>query len=237
MELKELLDELRSNVLRDVTTAVQANPANYLWSDATLVRYINDAENKFARRTRCLRDSTTAEVVEVELEAGVEFYPLHAAVIGVMSARINNIPMRRASDGALSGSPGDVTMGTRTVDTSQIGRPHWFSTDENASTLRVYPIPDEEFAGVILRMRVERLPLTPLTLSNKTASPEVSADYHLDLLEWAAFKALRNHDADGENMQKANTHRAAFNTAIEEVARDIKTQSLAPVQFGVHARY
>lgn len=237
MDLKELLEELRGNILRDISTAVPADPSSYLWSDTTLVRYINDAQSKFARRTRCLRDSTTAEVVEIALEEGVEFYALHKSVIGVMSAKLDGSPLRRAADGPLSGSPGDVAMGDRTVQGGNGGRPVWYSTDESVSTLRLTPIPDASIDGAVVRLRVERLPLVALSVSDKTAAPELQEDYHLDLLEWAAFKALRNHDVDGENMQKANTHRAAFNTAVEEAARDIKTQALAPVQFGVKARY
>lgn len=237
MTLSELLDELRTNILRDVSSAVVDQDADRLWSDATLVRYINDAENKFARRTRCLRDSTTAKVVEVTLEEGVEYYTLHPSIIGVMSASLPNVPLRRTMEGVINGAPADVAGGTYAPTKGTTGTPMWFSTDDAVRTLRIVPIPDAASAGVTVRLRVERLPVKPLDVNAPTASPEIPVDYHLDLLEWAAFRAYRNHDVDGENNQKANSHRAAFNTAVEEVAQGIKMQALAPVQFGIQARY
>ena len=237
MNLTELLDELRTNMLRDTTKAVDATPDDFLWSDASLVRYINDAENKFARRTRCLRDSTTAKVVEITLEEGVEYYPLHASIIGVMSAATPTTPLRRTMEGTLNGAPADIAGGTFAPTKGATGYPVWFSTDDSVRTLRIVPIPDAATEGTVIRLRVERLPLNALALTSPTASPEIPVDYHLDILEWAAFRAYRNHDIDAENTQKANSHRAAFNTAVEEVARGIKAQALAPVQFGIHARY
>lgn len=237
MNVQELLDELRVNILRDTSTAVDAAEEDVLWSDATLLRYINDAENKFARRTRCLRDSTTLAVVEITLSAGVEYYQLHPSIIGVMTASLPDTPLRRTMEGTINGAPADVAGGTYAPTKGATGKPIWFSTDDAVRTLRVVPIPDEASEGVTLRLRVERLPLTPLSTDAPTKSPEIPVDYHLDLLEWAAFRALRNHDVDGENAQKANSHRAAFNTAVEEVALGIKMQALAPVQFGVQARY
>ena len=237
MNAQELLDELRTNILRDTTNAVDASSADVLWSDATLLRYISDAESKFARRTRCLRDSTTTKVVEITLQAGVEYYPLHASIIGVMGASLPDVPLRRTMEGTVNGAPADIAGGTYAATKGATGKPIWFSTDDAVRTLRVVPIPDEACDGIPVRLRVERLPLVQLSTTTLTTSPEIPVDYHLDLLEWAAFRALRNHDVDGENAQKANSHRAAFNTAVEEVALGIKMQALAPVQFGVQARY
>ena len=237
MNLSELLDELRNNILRDTSSAVTDVEEDQLWSDAALVRYINDAQNKFARRTRCIRDSTTAKVVEIELEEGVEYYPMHASVIGVMTASTATTPLRRTMEGTLNGAPADIAAGTYAPMRGAQGAPTWFSTDDAVRTLRIIPIPDAASAGTIVRLRVERLPLNQLDVKVPTGVPEIPVDYHIDMLEWAAFRAYRNHDVDAENTQKANSHRAAFNTAVDEVKRDIKLQALSPIQFGIHARY
>ena len=45
MELRDLLSETRSNILRDVTTAVDGYTADgALWSDDALIRDLRDAE-------------------------------------------------------------------------------------------------------------------------------------------------------------------------------------------------
>src|SRR5580765_5706842 len=79
MKLSEALDELRTNLTRDTKTAY--------WTDITLVRYIVEAQRKFARETACLIDDITQEVTQVVLVADTPIYTLHEAVLNVRSAR------------------------------------------------------------------------------------------------------------------------------------------------------
>ena len=88
MNLESLLDELRGNVLRD-DAELASGPQDQLWSDDTLVRYINDAQSRFARKTLALRDASTSEVVEVTLATGVSTYDLHESIVAVQSARFD----------------------------------------------------------------------------------------------------------------------------------------------------
>ena len=48
MNLGDLLEELRENILHDRSDRI-AGDTDQLWSDRTLVRYINEAERKMAR--------------------------------------------------------------------------------------------------------------------------------------------------------------------------------------------
>jgi len=86
MNLEALLGELRENVLRD-DAELASGPNDFLWSDETLVRYINEAQRKFARKTLLLRDASTPEVAQVTLRAGVSSYVLHDRVLAVVSAK------------------------------------------------------------------------------------------------------------------------------------------------------
>ena len=54
MTVGELLDELARNVLRDRSNLI-SGPDDNLWSDETLVRYMNEAQYRFARRSLALR--------------------------------------------------------------------------------------------------------------------------------------------------------------------------------------
>lgn len=237
MTLKELLAELRNNILRDVTYRVGASSDEYLWTDETLIRYINEAERKFCRMTQCLRDKTTAAVTQVTLQPDVAEYVIDKRVLDVLDVHIQGYQLRPSQNDALNGYPGNVATGSVNVKASRRGRPLLFSLDEADRTLRLYPIPSEEFAGTIAYLRVARLPLNPLTKSNLAASPEVDEDYHLELLEWAAWRALRNHDVDAENMAKASAHKTRFLQAVDEMNIDAKRAKASPVQFGVNARF
>jgi hypothetical protein len=232
-----MLKELRENILRDVTDQVSPGGSAYLWSDVALVRYINEGERRFARKTECLIDKTTPAVTQITLVAGQDEYPLDDRVITVLSAVLNGNALRKTNHDALVGFPGNISAGNVVVKAQQLGGPLMFTTDEAVRTLRVYPIPDARSAGKTVYLRVSRLPLAELVVSNLKAVPEVPSDHHLDLLEWAAYRALRNHDTDAENMAKASAHKTRFTEALAELGRESKRRSASPVQFGVNARF
>lgn len=237
MNLGEMLKELRENILRDVTDQVSSTDTGYLWSDAALARYINEAERRFVRKTECLIDKSTPALTQIVLVQGQDEYPLDERIINVLSILYESNALRKTNHSALSGFPGDISAGNVVVKAQQPGGPLMFTTDEATRTLRVYPVPDEKAAGKLLYLRVSRLPLKELVVNELTAVPEIPSDHHLDLLEWAAYRALRNHDVDGENMNKASAHKTRFNEALAELGRESKRRSASPVQFGVNARF
>lgn len=237
MNLGEMLKELRENILRDVTDQVSPTDTGTLWSDASLVRYINEGERRFVRKTECLIDTTTPAITQITLVDGQSEYPLDERVINVLSAVCNGYTLRKTNHSALSGFPGDISAGNVVVKAQQQGTPLMFTTDEASRTLRVYPIPANDAVGKVLSLRVSRMPLKPLVITNLQATPEVPDDHQLDVLEWAAYRALRNHDADAENMAKASAHKTRFNEAADELSRESKRRSASPVQFGVNARF
>lgn len=235
MNLEELVKELRESILRDVTDQVTQSH-DTLWSDVALIRYINEAERRFARKTECLLDKTTAAITQITLVEGQSEYPLDDRVINVLSIICDKNNLRKTNHDALTGFPGAISAGNVVVKAQQIGAPLMFTTDEATRTLRVYPVPGEQAAGQVMFLRVSRLPLNELKSSDMKAVPEIPSDHHLDLLEWAAWRALRNHDVDGENMNKASAHKTRFNEAVEELSQESKRRTASPLQFGVNAR-
>lgn len=248
MQLDELLDEVRSNILRDASALLEG-PADNLWTDESLVRYLNDAQRRFARRTMCLRDGTTPECCEVTLETGVTDYALHPSVLAVMSLRNEDSEQDtpRSKHSLISGAqrPDTEPYGSWSVNAAAItGMPQTWDTDEQLDPdgnsrlqvvhLRVYPKPSAAENGKRVFIRVVRLPLVPLVVSQLSAHPEVPEDYHLDLLEWVAYRALRNWDVDGEDRAKSKDHKARFEEAITEATQEAKRKLFAPHiwQFG-----
>jgi len=90
---------------------------------------------------------------------------------------------------------------------SQVGEPAGYIQEEN-SELVVIPAP--EYANT-LSLTVVRLPASDMTLALKdTVSPEISAQYHLDLLDWVCYRALLKDDADSQDIQKAKFYEESF---------------------------
>jgi|ERR1043166_1729432 hypothetical protein len=245
MTLDDLLLELRENILHDRSDRVSGNE-DQLWSDTTLVRYIDEAQRRFARQTMIIRDGTTASVTQVTLVANTNSYALHSSVIAVISAHL-------AGDTADLARAGHSNFDTYHVpdtyffDPSQLstlppGKPLAFDTDEflredannmaGPMNLRVFPIPSATYAGQIISLRVARLPLKRFELKELTAVPEIPEDYHLQMLDWAAYLALRIVDHDLGDPMRAEEYKKSFEATVEQARKEVWRKIFTPLQWG-----
>lgn len=247
MQLQEALDELRGSILRDVSS-LKTGPPDQYWTDDALVLYIDEAQRRFARRSFCLRDSTTPQVTQVVLSSKVggtpvNTYSLDPSVIFVVSARHQDDAwdMMRTSHTI----PFDAT--NVFIDwfdfSNQVNPSHpvAFSTDEgidldsdHAIMLRVFPDPDTDEDGKIINLRTVRVPLNALSVDALDQDLEIPIDYQLDMLEWAAWRALRNWDIDAEDRKKAESHKARFEDAVREARKEARRKIFQQItwQFG-----
>lgn len=245
MRLNELVDELRENILHDRSDRVEGT-SDYLWTDATLVRYVNEAQRRFARRSFVIRDSTTAEVVNVTLVEGVAEYTLHPSILSVLSAKVDGATRDLARVGHCV--LGDFTNSNAEIyNAAEIGAvnpgaPLAFTTDEtigeddegsiSAVTLRVYPTPDADAADTVIKLRVVRMPLEELTTSSMSAVPEIPVDHHLEMLDWAAYLALRIVDQDAGNPKRAAEFAASFEQHVKDARTLVLRKLRAPRAWG-----
>lgn len=241
MTLEELLEELRENILRDVSDAVGADPGDQLLSDKTLVRYINDGVVQFCKVTLCLRDETTPEVCHLQLEEGRSEYELDPRVLSLFGARVGNRHLKRTTYAAMTNRHGGLSF-SPPVETwgNGHGGPSVYYTDRESGKVGVYPAPSAQFiesTGGLLVVRVARKPLKPLVVTDLRAVPEIPEEYHLDAVEWAAWRALRNHDTDVENMAKASAHKKRFTDATRELETQAKRLLMQDIQFGVSTNW
>lgn len=244
MKLKDLLEELRVNILNDRSSRVSGS-SDYLWTDTTLVRYINEAQRRFAVRSLIIRDATTPEVTRLALVAGVDTYTLHPSVIAVISAKL---PDQRRDLARAGHSVFAVTgAATSNWDPSELmalppGRPLAFSTDEqvaeaddatiSAVSLRIHPAPSAEFDGTVLQLRVVRKPIDPLVPHNLAAEPEIPADHHIEMLDWAAYLALRIVDHDAGEARRAAEFAQSFEQHVQAARTMVMRKLFAPKPWG-----
>lgn len=245
MKLQDLLTELRENILHDRTDQV-AGQTDRLWDDTTLVRYIDEAQNRFARVGLVLRDATTPEVTEVTLVTGQDTYTLHDSVLGVLSARYSTdeVDLQRLDHPAIGGQPRivDGLFDPAQVGLLPPGKPIAYTTDEqiaadsedrwSAVHLRVYPIPTADYAGDVVKLRVVRLPLEPLCSTRLSAQPEIPAVHHIEMLDYAAYLALRIVDRELGDPGRAHEFRAMFEKNVTLARRDAMRKLFAPTGWG-----
>ena len=246
MNLGDLIHELRHNILHDRSNEVDGDGADYLWSDTTLVRYIDAAQRRFARRALVIRDATTPQCCQVTLVALQTEYPLDPSVIGVISAKYGSDPadLARAGHSALGTyrAPDPYFFDTSNLSSLQPGKPVAYATDESVTAdtngtmavvnLRSYPAPTAAFIGSPINLRVVRMPLARLDLTTLGQVPEVPEDYHLDMLDWAAYLALRIVDHDAGDPARANEFRASFEDHVKTARTEMLRKMFAPMQWG-----
>lgn len=244
MNLSDLLSELRISMLNDRSDRISGT-SDYLWTDETLIRYINESQRRFARKGLVIRDGSTAEVVNVTLETGVDEYVLHPAVLAVMSAKLEDDvrDLARAGHSALNFIPAASDNWDLSItSTISPGKPVAFSTDERVDedddgtqsvvTLRVFPKPSSDFNNTLLKLRVVRLPLDDLTPSNMSAVPEVPPDHHLEMLCWAAHLALRIADDDAGNQPLSDKYAMMFEGYVKDARTMVMRKLFAPQPWG-----
>jgi hypothetical protein len=241
MNLADQLHELRVNILRDDSDII-AGARDSLWSDETLLRYIQDAERRFARRTLLLRDSTTAEIVQLRLRNGVKTYPVHRSILGVISARYDT----KESDLLRSGHamvvpaplPEFIPFNPNADYTLPPGDPIAYYTDESLVfdrearvTMTIYPAPGPDQDGKIVYMRVVRTPTSRYTRDELERPSEIPLDYQLDVLEWAAYRAQRTFDADAGAPTSADQHKKAFDDAVDAAIVEAKRKMFTNIGY------
>lgn len=245
MTLEELLDELRDGILHDITDQIDG-ATSQLWSDRRLVRYINEAQRRYARRALILRDGTTPEVVEFRLRTGVNQYSLHPSVLAVISAKVDGdvADLARAGHSAFDTyrQPDPYFFDPSSLSALAPGKPLAFGTDEylvadddgsnSVVSFRVYPTPDATANGKKIRMRVCRMPLNKLTTEDLQAVPEIPDTLHLEMLDWAAYLALRTIDVDQGLPERAAEFRASFEAHVDVAKREMMRKLFTPAQWG-----
>jgi hypothetical protein len=168
MNLGELRAYTRESVLRDVAGTRQ-------WSEPELTRWLNDAQDIFARKTCCLIDDT-ASFLQVTTVAAQRDYTLDPRVITIFATS-------DADGWKLRKLPANIPLVIRAGKPTSWGH-------RSAYSLTLWPTPDDAY---VLTLLAARMPLVPMEV--ETDEPEIPEHHHLALCDWAGYRALRNTDS------------------------------------------
>lgn len=191
MKLFEILAQCREE-LDDVEP-------DYLWSDATLINHINEAQREAARRARLLVDSSS-DICTILVTAGTALYALSPKIIRTLSVMPSwdTRPLVRTVTQEM-----DMRVSNWRAETNP--RPTHVLFDFESGKLRLYPTPSEDGS---LNLRVYRIPLTNMTGDND--EPEIKEVYHDKLVHWVCHRAYLKPDSDTYNKNASLEALAAF---------------------------
>ena len=182
----------------------------YLWSDAEIFSYMDDAQKMFCRMQGGIADATSA-ITQLAVTAGTEFSSLSPLILKLRAARDANtgrdIELLNYEDiqfgrsgvvcdyGVLSGykldsTPGEVRALVEGMEPNKI---------------RWVRIPSQDITVKIL---VYRMPLQSITGANQ--SLEIDEHHHLHLLHWMKHLAHQKQDAETYDRGRAEQFRTEF---------------------------
>lgn len=202
--LKELRPALRM--------AVDDTVKPYRVADATLDRFLNDAENEACRRARLILDTSTREICTLKVKAGEPLVKLDRRVIFIRRARIEGgCVLGRVSRKAL-----DQRIGGSWED--EEGEVVGYVPDWQTDYLRLFRIPTE---NATINLQVVRLPRVPMSKDDDAL--EVREEVAESLLEWAKYRFFSLPDTEINNPKAADAAASAFagefgirSTALDE---------------------
>lgn len=240
MDLETILDHLSTHVLDDSAQLVNG-PPDSLWPDELLVRYLNDGQNIFCRKAWPIVDDSSPQCCQITLESGNNLYPIHKSVMRVLSVTPadTQIPLIQIDFGLIAPKPfiasfPDYYQLPPLPFIDQPGRPGWYTLDDATRVLRLRPTPDDDAMAniVTLNLRVARLPLVPLDVALPQNEPEIPEEYHLDLCDYAAGRALSQANVDSVDAQAQGRALVAdFMAKIKAAKNDRLIAQMAPGQY------
>lgn len=173
--------------------------APYLWSDADVYTYIDDAQKMFCRLTDGISDATTAEVVEIPVAADATWLDSHPSILKIRAAT-------RDSDGAPLEVVNFEDLASRGIRLDgRKGPVRTLITGMQENKLRLASV-----ASVVdtIRLLVFRLPLIDVT--DGEGPFEVAPEHHIHLLYWVKRCALLKQDAETFDKSKAEDFEVMF---------------------------
>lgn len=174
------------------------------WSDSRLTGLLSEGQNKFCEDTGYFTDLTNFTIT---LSTGVSVYAIDDRVIQIMGIWYGSRKLWMVDTG-------DKYYDDSIEFTEPTGAPAAWQTDRSTGYVTIYPTPTSEENGDTLTLQVWRYSLydlagngaVPETGPTPLAEPEIPSRFQRACIEWAAFKALSNHDEELQDPIKAADH-------------------------------
>jgi hypothetical protein len=191
-----------ADLLALARTELDDEEEDYLWSDALLYQYLDLAQLEFAKQTECFKDSFTDSVVEVDVAANESTVELNPLIIRIEKAYLKseNTEVRVINENEIAQEYEGETWRTAT------GTPQFLVFDADSTYGRLIPTPT---ANDTIYLSVIRYPLRAVSATSTTIEIKDRRHQYM-LLDWVKHLAYSVNDADVNNPELADKHKAAF---------------------------
>jgi hypothetical protein len=191
-------DEIVAAVREETADTV----APYLWSEAVILRYLDQGEKEFCRYTGVLIDGG----IRFSTKSGKSSYQ----ITGFTGDKILRVLGVKAGDTILTRMRGSPLKAFWDTNTSE---PKYFSTHYNMKDIVLYPVPDDVYSMTVLAS------VSPDGTILQNNGPYIPEEYHEVLVYYAAYKCLITNDADGNNVGTAEQFKDLWYEELREIKR------------------
>lgn len=221
MERGELKLALRRDVLDD---AVEP----FLYDDEALNGFFNDAVRQVCLRSRALVDSTSS-LTQLAIASGERRIKLNKAILAVRFARLTDCD---ALEGITAKRLWKCEPGW---DTSDAGTPSYWVPDYQDGYL-YFDRPVDQ--ARTLKLSVWRMPTEAEVMEDDGDEPVIPEHWHMDLLDWVAYRAFSSKDSEQGDEKRAANHLAAFEAKVGRLPSmtEVRLWGISPL-VGVPAEF
>lgn len=203
MNALEVVQLFRSQVHDEVTP--------YLWSDAEVYEYLDQAQKWLVRRLRGLPDATTPEITRIEnIATGTLFVDLDPRILRIRGVFDKD---NRELDVLNTENLGSYTRGddygkpSRLTLSEAPGKLRAVVTGMEQNKLRLVSPPDQEQE---IRLLVNRLPMERVVEASTPMELEVDEQHHFFLIDGMKALAYRKEDAETFDRGRVDEFTAGF---------------------------
>jgi len=192
--------------------------APYLWSDALVYAYIDDAHKQFFRWTFGIEDSRS---FKLSLIADKEWYAIDPQILRIKAA------IDQSTGDPVAVMNFDQTIAKSIRFNGKTGAIEAFINGLDKGYLRAYPIPN---ASKTIELQTLRLP------ADIAAGDDFECDsqHVLNLLMWVKHRAYGKQDTETMDKAKSEEWKQAFSAYCTEAKREQRrlTRKVAVVSYG-----
>lgn len=231
MTLLQLVSYLRTNILHDIGgtgvdwsdySDTDFDSIQLRWTNEEIVSNINEAINQVYRRTQPIKDIITINTIT---NPYTPTYTLPSYVLEVLA-------VKKANGDILTEKSTEELYSIRDFNTIN-GELKNYTTDYQKDKIRFYPAPE---VIETLELLVYRLPLTQLSWTTKTASPELREEFQIPMLYGAAAACYLKDEANTLDPSRSLVFTRMFDsefpfTSSYSTIRKIKTSN-RPIRYG-----
>ena len=211
---------------------VRDEAAPYLWSDAEVISYIDDAQKMFCRLQGGIADSSSALTL-LAVSAGDEFAAYDPRILKLRAAYREvdgrNLELLNFEDMQFRQAESDY--GYRPgfkIDNSE-GELRALVTGMEANKVRLVRIPTDNYD---VRLVVYRLPMVSITAKGQQL--EIDEQHHRHLLHWMKHLAHQKQDAEAYDRGRAEQFRTEFFAYCDraKAERETREHKFRTVMYG-----